>query len=117
MRNPFIGSQEEVEAFKKAINSIYYHETTCFRDQVGIICQFLRNDSIKVSYERIGKIFEETAHCIWDQHQNFCRGERSDEDQVLYQKANSKTSLNTLKSFILTIVIQHIQHMQMFLIT
>lgn len=78
MRNSFTGSQEEVEAFKKAINSIDYQEATCFRDQVGIICQFLRNDSIKVSYERIGKVFVETAHCIWDQHQNFCRGERSD---------------------------------------
>lgn len=40
--------------------------------------KFLRNDSIKVSYERIGKVLGETAHCIWDQHQNFCRGERSD---------------------------------------
>lgn len=60
--NPFIGSQEEVEAFEKAFNSIDFQEAKCFRDQVGILCVFLRNDSIKVYHETIGKVFGETAH-------------------------------------------------------
>ena len=76
--NSFIGSKQEIEAFNKAISCIDYIDALSFRDQVGCLCNFLRNGTLNVSYERIGKIYNESAHCIWDQFQNYLRGERAD---------------------------------------
>ena len=76
--NNFVGSEEEVDAFNHVIESIYYQEAESLRDQVGCLCNFLRCDQLKVSYERIGKVYGESAHCIWDQHKNYLRGNRSD---------------------------------------
>ena len=75
---PFTGTLAEQTAFEKAINSVDYLTATTFRDQVGVICEFLRNDGLNVSYERIGKIFNESKHCIWDQHKNYLRGDKPD---------------------------------------
>ena len=63
----FIGTPEEKEAFNNAIFSVEYVTANTFREQVGALCNHLRKGKILVSYERIGKLFNETKHCIWDQ--------------------------------------------------
>ena len=74
----FIGTPEEKEAFNNAIFSVEYVTANTFREQVGALCNHLRKGKILVSYERIGKLFNETKHCIWDQYRNYQRGDRKD---------------------------------------
>ena len=74
----FIGTQEEKKALEQALNSDEYWKATTFRDQVGCLCKYLRKGEVNISYERIGKLFNESKHTIWDQYNNFIAGDRPD---------------------------------------
>ena len=74
MINEFQGTQEEVSAFNFAINQNEFKYARCFRDQIGILCAYLRNKSISVSFGRIGAVFGATRSTVFDQYQNYIRG-------------------------------------------
>ena len=76
--NEFSGTEEECKDLEKAIQSPDYWQAETFRDQIGHICKFLRNGSINVSFERIGHLFNENKHTIWDQYQKYQLGDRPD---------------------------------------
>lgn len=76
--NEFKGTEEECQALEKALQSPEYWQATTFRDQIGHLCKFLRAGPINVSYERIGQLFNESKHTIWDQYQNYLKGDRPD---------------------------------------
>lgn len=78
IKNKFEGTEKEMKAFNDAINDENYIKAQTFRNQVGILCKYLRNDEVFVSYDRIGQIFEETGHCVMDQHHKFNRGYNPD---------------------------------------
>ena len=42
-----------------------------FCEQIGILCSHLRNPSLKASYEKIGKLFDELGHLIWNMEKNY----------------------------------------------
>ena len=74
MINNFEGSEEEMATFNFAINQIDYIMAGSFCEQIGVLCSHLRNPPLKVSYERIGKLFDESRHLIWDMEKNYKRG-------------------------------------------
>ncbi len=78
IQNEFVGNEKEKEAFTAAINNPNYKNAQTFRTQVGIICTYLRSDEVLVSFDRIGKVFNEPGHCIMDQFHKFNRGYRPD---------------------------------------
>lgn len=72
------GTKEEEDAFKKAISQENFINAKSFRDQIGLLCQFLRNDELHISYQRIGYVFGETSHCAMMQHKKFLKGSLCD---------------------------------------
>lgn len=50
----FKGSLIEIQEYQKAIHRLDFIYATTFRQQVGILCEHLHNNFIKVSYDRIG---------------------------------------------------------------
>lgn len=78
IQNDFVGNEKEKEAFTAAIKDPNYINAQTFRTQVGIICSYLRTNEILVSFDRIGKIFNESGHCIMNQFYKFNRGYRPD---------------------------------------
>lgn len=74
MVNQFEGTDEEKAAFNFAINQMDYIMAESFCEQIGVLCSHLRNPPLKVSYERIGKLFDESRHLIWDMEKNYIRG-------------------------------------------
>lgn len=48
----------EIQEYQKAIQRPDFIYTATFRQQVGILCEHLHNNYIKISYDQIGKIFE-----------------------------------------------------------
>lgn len=62
---PFEGlSPAEDNAFKDGIKDMFYKIAETFTNQIGILCYYLRNEKIYVSYERIGKVFGKTRFVI-----------------------------------------------------
>lgn len=74
MINEFQGTQEEVDAFNFAINQNEFKYARWFRDQIGILCAYLRNKSISVSFGRIGAVLGPTRSTVFNQYQNYIRG-------------------------------------------
>lgn len=58
--------QNEIEAnlFDQCIHSQEYLSATCFRDQIGIICSYLRNEECHVSFQRIGLLYGKNSYSI-----------------------------------------------------
>ena len=52
----FQGSPIEQHAYQLAIEHEDFRSARTFCEQIGILCNFLRNDRINVSYQRIGKL-------------------------------------------------------------
>lgn len=71
-------TKEEEDAFKKVTQSESFINAKSFRDEVGLLCKFLRNDELHISYQRIGYIFGETSHCTMMQHQKFLKASLCD---------------------------------------
>lgn len=71
---PFVGTKQEVSAFKFAIDQVDFCMAGSFCEQIGVLCSHLRKDPLKVSYQRIGDLFGESRHLIWDMEKNYNRG-------------------------------------------
>ena len=58
--------QNEIEAnlFDQCIHSQEYLSATCFRDQIGILCSYLRNEKCHVSFQRIGLLYGKNSYSI-----------------------------------------------------
>lgn len=68
------GTEEEEEAFRIAKSHPLFIEATSFRDQVGILCTYLRNEQVRVSYERIAKLFPDTTkQTVQNQYNKYSR--------------------------------------------
>ena len=67
----FIETPEEVEAFTFAINQTEFINANSFCQQVGILCNYLKNGSIDVSYGRIAALFGKGRITIYDQNKNY----------------------------------------------
>lgn len=72
--NQFEGTEEEICAYNFAISQQEFIYARSFCEQVGILCSYLRNSSIDVSFSRIGNIFGVTRSTIFDQLKNYIRG-------------------------------------------
>lgn len=69
-----LGTDDERDAFRVAKMHPQFINANSFKDQVGILCQYLRNDLIHVSYERIAQLFPHTSkQSIQNQHKKFLR--------------------------------------------
>ena len=64
----FLGSDEEKKAYQAAILEMQYLNPQSFRDQVKILTNHLHNDELRVSYDRIAKLFGVSKQCICNQH-------------------------------------------------
>lgn len=73
--NQFEGTEEEICAYNFAISQHEFIYARSFCEQVGILCSYLRNSSINVSFSRIGNIFDVSRSTIFDQLKNYTRGE------------------------------------------
>lgn len=80
--NEFKGSLLEVQEFQKAIKRPDFVYATTFREQIGIICEHIHNNFIKVSYKRIGEVFGENKYAVRNQHNRFLYGKKK---QVVLQ--------------------------------
>lgn len=74
MKNEFIVTEEEMSAFKSAIDDPNYINADTFRSQIGTICKYVRTDTLNVSFDRIGRVFDEPGHCVMMQYNKFNRG-------------------------------------------
>ena len=91
-------NQYENEAYNTAINDCFYHIATTFTEQIGIICNYMRNEKVWVSYERIGKIFHKTRFDIKNHHKKYLKGVRPDGRPL----SLTKEELSIVKNEILT---------------
>ena len=78
MINRFTGNRLEVQAFSQMIQSYEYLNAPNFCTQVGLLCSVLRTEKIRVSFERIGKIFGKSKFSVRDMYNNFIRGPARD---------------------------------------
>ena len=49
LKNDFIGNEVEVSLFTEVTHSEHYKMATTFAEQIGFICNKLKNDKINVS--------------------------------------------------------------------
>ncbi|KAK8882009.1 hypothetical protein M9Y10_044648 [Tritrichomonas musculus] len=75
--NDFQGTILEIQEYKNAINRPDFIFATTFRQQVGIICEHIHNNFIKVSYERIGKVLNENKYAVRHQHNKYLYGKNT----------------------------------------
>lgn len=69
-----LGTDDERDAFRVAKMHPQFINANSFKDQVGILCQYLRNDLIHVSYERIAQLFPYTSkQSVQNQHKKNLR--------------------------------------------
>ena len=68
----------ESEAWRNAMDDAFYRIATTFTDQIGFLCNHLRNDAVFGSYERIGKVFKKSRFCILHHPRKFLQGQRKD---------------------------------------
>ena len=59
MVKQFEGNDDELAAFNFAIKQIDYVMAGSFCEQIGVLCSHLRKPPLRVSYERIGDLFDE----------------------------------------------------------
>ena len=50
-------NEKEADLFNQCIHSKEYLSATCFCEQVGVFCSYLRNEECHVSFARIGLLF------------------------------------------------------------
>ena len=60
----FKGTLSEQNAFFLTIMDPNYWHAQSFTDQIVILCSYIRNDTIRVSFERIGSQFGKTKQCM-----------------------------------------------------
>ena len=60
--------------FSIAIESEEFKNAVFFRQQVGVLCRFLRTDTIRVSFERIAQIFGKNKNSIKYQLEKYLNG-------------------------------------------
>ena len=70
----FNGTQDEIDAFHQMLNSEEYINSATFRDQIGVMCNYLRNDKVRVSFQRIGDLFDNQKASIRQQLTKYKRG-------------------------------------------
>ena len=56
------------------LNSEEYINAATFRDQIGVMCNYLRNDKVRVSFQRIGDLFDNQKASIRQQLTKYKRG-------------------------------------------
>ncbi|KAK8882712.1 hypothetical protein M9Y10_045353 [Tritrichomonas musculus] len=56
------------------LNSEEYINSATFRDQIGVMCNYLRNDKVRVSFQRIGDLFDKQKASIRQQLTKYKRG-------------------------------------------
>jgi len=75
--NGFVAkNQEETIAFNNLVNSDEFISAENFRQQVGLICQSLRTDTVNVSFERIAFLWGKHKWSIQDQLRKYIAGPR-----------------------------------------
>ena len=74
MVKDFNGTQDEIDAFHQMLNSEEYINAATFRDQIGVMCNYLRNDKVRVSFQRIGDLFDKQKASIRQQFTKYKRG-------------------------------------------
>lgn len=78
MIKDFKGSESEIAAFKEATQDDNYIFASTFIEQIGVLCHFLRNETIRVKYRQIGDIFSASRQKIRKYHMKYLRGEGID---------------------------------------
>lgn len=63
-KKDFEGIFEEKQAFFNAVFDQNFQNATTFTEQIGILCSYLRNENIMVSFERIAAVFGKTRQCV-----------------------------------------------------
>lgn len=96
--NPFQPhSQEEKYAINQALNDVFYQVCETFTDQIGILCKYLRNNGLLVSYERIGKMFNKSRFVVFNHHTNYLRGYRYDGRPTILSNEEIEILQNKIK--------------------
>ena len=90
----FTGTDSEIEAFKRLVNSEEYKNATTFREQVGLIADTVRNDLYHVSIKRIADLFGKNKASVHQQIKKYHRGKRPNGRP----RELSKAELNIIKS-------------------
>ena len=57
----FTGTEDEVNAYEVAKMHPLFTNAESFRDQIGLLCTYLRNEQVHVSFERIARLFPNTT--------------------------------------------------------
>lgn len=96
MVKQFEGNDDELAAFNFAIKQIDYVMAGSFCEQIGVLCSHLRKPPLRVSYERIGNLFDESRHLIWDMEKNYLRGPGIDGRPLTL----NEEELQTLKEYL-----------------
>lgn len=60
----FHGNFKEMDAFFYATFDERFKNASTFTEQVGIMCSYLRNQNVMVSFKRIGEIFNKKKQCV-----------------------------------------------------
>lgn len=76
--NPFKGDLIEQMLFNQIVQSQEFQMSTSFVEQVGLICQWMKNDTINVSYQKIADVFGVSRQLVRKDHQKYLRGEGID---------------------------------------
>lgn len=71
-------TEQECQTLEKALKNPKYCQEITFHDQIGHLCKFLQTGSNNVSFESIGPLYDQSKHTIWDQYQNYLKGDWHD---------------------------------------
>ena len=82
----FQGSPDEVHAFYQCLADQDYVAAETFREQVGILCRYLRTDCIRVSHSRIGALFNKKKPAIKKQCDKYIQGKTLNGQPPLLKK-------------------------------
>ena len=74
----FTGTPAELAAYTKCVTDEKYKNAQTFREQIGIMCYYLRNEDIRVSYGRIANIFQVKKSKIKKQETKYINGANPD---------------------------------------
>ena len=69
-------SESEKNRIMSTINTTEFKEASTYREQIGVLCTQLRNDTEKpvISYNTIGSLFSRTGGAIKAEEKKFCKG-------------------------------------------
>lgn len=74
MTGSFQGTEEETQVFTELIKNQAYIFCNTFIEQVGFLCENLRNEKIRVKYRQIGDVFGISRQKARKLHMKFTRG-------------------------------------------